>query len=402
MRRSFLTLQGTASPFFRSLEAALEARGHAVQRVNFCGGDHAYGDPRAALDYTGPASELPGWYADVLDRSSISDVVLFGDCREIHRHMHPLAQARGVNVHVFEEGYVRPHYLTLERVGVNGRSLLPRDPSFYLAQRDATPQWRTGEPTGYNLYERAMHDMRYRAANTLYRQRYPHYRSHRPKNGLIEYGGLAARLLKQRHFDREAAHLVRELIESKRRFYLFALQLNADSQIVHHSPFGDIREVLERVMRSFADNAPAGTWLVIKNHPLDTGLVDYRGHVARLAQELGIGARVQFIDGGHLPTLLDHARAVVVVNSTVGISALYHKRPLIALGTAIYALPGLTWQDGLDAFWRGAQAPDYELFLAFLDYIVHHTQLNGDFYTRTGIAMAASAAVARLEGQAHA
>jgi capsular polysaccharide export protein len=155
-------------------------------------------------------------------------------------------------------------------------------------------------------------------------------------------------------------------------------------------------------VRSFAQHAPAGTWLVIKNHPLDTGLVDYRQFVARLADELGVGARVQFIDGGHLPTLLDLARAVVVVNSTVGMSALYHRRPLIALGTAIYALPGLTWQHGIDAFWRGAQAPDHALFLAFLDYVVHNTQINGDFYTRTGMAMATVAAVARLEKHDHA
>ncbi|MGC7532736.1 capsular biosynthesis protein, partial [Pandoraea pneumonica] len=42
MRRSFLALQGTASPFFRQLLSALSERGHRVQRVNFCGGDLAY------------------------------------------------------------------------------------------------------------------------------------------------------------------------------------------------------------------------------------------------------------------------------------------------------------------------------------------------------------------------
>ena len=42
------------------------------------------------------------------------------------------------------------------------------------------------------------------------------------------------------------------------------------------------------------------------------------------------------------------------------------------------------------------------LYKAFLDYVVHHTQINGDFYTRTGIAMATAGAVQRLEAAAYA
>ena len=38
-----------------------------------------------------------------------------------------------------------------------------------------------------------------------------------------------------------------------------------------------------------------------------------------------------------------------------------------------------------------------DLYKAFLDYVIHHTQINGDFYTRTGIEMAVAGAVRRLE-----
>ena len=55
----------------------------------------------------------------------------------------------------------------------------------------------------------------------------------------------------------------------------------------------------------------------------------------------------------------------------------------------------------LDAFWNEAEGPDMALYQAFLDYLVHHTQINGDFYTRTGIAMATAGAVKRLETVAH-
>ncbi|ABC38633.1 capsule biosynthesis protein [Burkholderia thailandensis] len=397
MPRSFLVLQGTASSFFSRLSEALSTRGHAVRRVNFCGGDLLYGGAVAAWDYRDEPDALPEWYLQAVRTEGVTDVVMFGDCREIHRHMHPVAHACGLRTHVFEEGYIRPHWLTLERYGVNGRSRLSRDPAWYLEQRGATPPSQPGRPTGYNLYERAFHDIRYRSANAFYASRFPHYSSHRPRNGFVEYAGLAVRALQQSRHHGEAEKVVRALLESKCAYYFFPLQLGSDAQIVVHSPFDGIRDAIERVMRSFARHARSDAVLVIKNHPLDTGLIDYRRFARKLAAELDIAKRLRFIDAGHLPTLLEHAAGVVVVNSTVGLSALHHCRPLIALGSAVYAMPGLTWQGSLEDFWTQAGPPDMTLYQAFLDYVMHHTQINGDFYTRTGIEMATAGALERLE-----
>ncbi|APA88932.1 capsular biosynthesis protein [Paraburkholderia sprentiae WSM5005] len=402
MHRSFLALQGTASPFFSRLATALRERGHAVRRVNFCGGDLSYACNSDAWNFRGQPGELSDWYSNKVNASSFTDVLMFGDCREIHRPVHPIAKTHGLRVHVFEEGYVRPHWLTLEKHGVNGRSQLSRDPAWYLDQRRFTPLSPVGRPTGYNLYERAFHDIRYRGANTLFALRFPHYRSHRPRNGFFEYSGLAARALRQRKHHHDSDKVTRDLLEAGRAYYIFPLQLNSDAQIVVHSPFDSVRDAIAKVLTSFAHHAPADSWLVIKNHPLDTGLIDYRRHAEQLARELGIAERLRFIDAGHLPTLLDNARGAVVVNSTVGLSALHHRRPLMALGSAIYNMPGLTWQGSLDDFWSEADQPDMNLYQAFLDYVVHHTQINGDFYTKTGIAMAVRGAVQRLEAAAHA
>ncbi|KML11326.1 MULTISPECIES: capsule biosynthesis protein [Burkholderia] len=397
MRRSFLLLQGTASPFFGRLAVALTERGHTVRRVNFCGGDALYGGGGDAWNFTSSSELLPDWYSEVLAGGEFTDVLMFGDCRPIHRPVHAVAKQAGVGVRVFEEGYVRPNWLTLEQHGVNGRSLLPRDPAWYLERRAEIPASAPGQETGYNLRERAFHDIRYRLANALYAFRFPHYRSHRPQNGFVEYAGLASRALKSRWQHRHADEVTRGLLESRLPYYLFPLQLNSDTQIVIHSEFDGVRHAIERVMRSFASHAPIGSCLVIKNHPLDTGLIDYRRYAQSLARELDIEPRLRFIDAGHLPTLLDHALGVVLVNSTVGLSALHHRRPLIALGDAIYDIPGLTWQQGLHSFWSEAEPPDMALYQAFLNYVIHHTQINGDFYTRRGIAMAVSGTVRRLE-----
>ncbi|CAN7479474.1 capsular biosynthesis protein [Caballeronia sp. LjRoot34] len=396
MTRSFLALQGTASPFFNRLTGTLVSRGHSVLRINYCGGDVLYGDRNSGCDYLEHPSRLPLWYDEILKAGKFTDIFLFGDCRSIHRPIHPIAEQYGVNVHVFEEGYVRPHWLTLEKYGVNGRSKLPRDPAWYLDRRSHTPP-PPCHSTGYNLYERAWHDIRYRAANTLYASRFPNYESHRPHNGIKEYLGLARRFSRKKAHERGAAKATAMVLGTKRTYYVFPLQLNSDSQIIEHSPFNSVREAIEKVMRSFAIHAPSDALLVIKNHPLDTGIVDYRRFSHDLARTLGMQDRLMYIEAGHLPTLLDHAKGVVVVNSTVGLSAVHHRRPLIALGTAIYDMAGMAWQGSIDDFWRHAEGPDMALYYAFLDYVIHHTQINGDFYTKTGIAMATAGAVQRLE-----
>lgn len=402
MQRSFLFLQGTASHFFGELAQALKKLGIPVAKVNYCGGDVAYSISGTEYTFDRPIAELRDWYARLLDRTAATDLVMFGDCRPIHVPIHKLAEERRLNVHVFEEGYVRPDWITLEQYGVNGRSRLTRDPSVLLESRDVIPPVPTSRPTGYDLRVRAYHDMRYRLANMVYSWRFPHYISHRPNNGFVEYAGLAAGTVMARARDEHADRLTDQLIKYRRHFYLVPLQLNSDAQVVHHSPFGSVLDFVRSVLQSFARCAPRESFLIVKMHPLDTGLINYRRILFTMAQEFGVQHRVCYIQSGHLPTLLAHAAGVVVVNSTVGLSALHHEKPLIALGSAIYDMQGMTWQGGLDDFWQSARPPDRDLYQVFLNYVIHHTQINGDFYTRTGIEMAVAGAVRRLEPVGHA
>ena len=101
-----------------------------------------------------------------IGKGGFSDVILFGDCREIHRHMHPLCRKHGVTVNVFEEGYVRPHWMTLESHGVNGRSTLPRDPAWYLDRRRITPRVRPPRPPATTSTNGASR-IRYRARTRI-------------------------------------------------------------------------------------------------------------------------------------------------------------------------------------------------------------------------------------------
>jgi capsular polysaccharide export protein len=146
--------------------------------------------------------------------------------------------------------------------------------------------------------------------------------------------------------------------------------------------------VIALVLRSFAGHAPSGTHLVIKNHPLDAGLFAHRRLVERLSTEFDVRSRVHYVETAHLPTLLAHARGTVVVNSTVGMSALSQHCPTKALAQPFYDMPGLTSRAPIDLFWRHPEPPDAALHRALHDTVIHTTQVNGDFVTRRGMALA--------------
>ena len=209
----------------------------------------------------------------------VTDLVVYGDCRPVHRQAIALARARGVRVHVFEEGYIRPDWVTLEEGGVNGYSSLPRHAGFYLeAVRDLT------EPAhveiGPSLRLQVHQCIKYYAASMLLKPVFPAYRTHRPCHPVREAWYWVRRYPRLRLEQKRSRLVEDELLSRRRPYFLVCMQLSDDSQISSHSPFSDMKEFLASVIDSFARQASADTWLVIKNHPLDHGGVDYRGFIA--------------------------------------------------------------------------------------------------------------------------
>ena len=389
-RRTFLFLQGLASPFFTRLADRLRTDGDVVHRINFCAGDAALWGKRPAWSFRHGLGGLGAFLESRFHAHGFSDVILFGDQRPVHRLAMGVARAFGARVHVFDEGYVRPNWITCERNGVNGHSALPRDPRWYLAVNRTLPDYGDGRPVRVPMAVRAAQDIAYRLANAVNPLSYPNYRTHRPTPAVVEYAGWTRRFAQLSVRERAERRLIRRLLARRRPLFILPLQLNSDSQIVHHSPFRHMGDVLDLVLKSFAWHAPGEAEILIKNHPLDTGLVPYRRDIARLATELGVGARVHYVESGHLPTLFRHAAGVVVVNSTVGLSALHQGCPTKALATPIYDLPGLTSGAELDRFWCHPEPPDAVLLRAFRNTVIHATQANGDLFTRDGIALAVS------------
>lgn len=391
--RSFLFLQGPHGVLFARLAQALAECGHAVYRINLNGGDRIDW-PGRATNYCGGLRSWPLFFDDFVVDHGVTDVILFGDCRPHHGRAHAMAKLRGIRVHVLEEGYLRPDFMTLQEDGVNGHSTLPQDPAWYREEAKRLPPVTMPDAVPSSFGRRMRETSRYTLGSISYVLMFPLYRSHRTANALVEALGWALRFaLKRRQRVRAA-----RTWETVRHLHYFALplQLNSDYQMRVHSPFGDMRAALRFVIKSFARFAPDDCHLVIKRHPLDSGITGWGSHVRALARQYEVTGRVHYLGEGDIADLVTNARGVVTVNSTVGTLALNSGVPVAVLGEAVYNVKGVVHGGSLDTFWTAPTAPDPELYDAFRRVLVERCLIPGGYLSEEGIAMLVEGARARL------
>lgn len=395
-RRCFLFLQGPPGPFFRLLGSALHERGAEVMRINLSGGDKRDW-PEASHDYRGRMANWPLFFDRFVTTHAVTDLVLFGDCRPVHTRALRLARLRGVRVHVFEEGYIRPDWMTLEREGVNGFSRFERDADKLLELARALPPLPDLPPVTAAFARRA-HDSywHYHAVVTgRLSLRFPFYSSHRQGSILLEGLGWAWRLARERVRLRPKAG-DRPDLTGGRPYFLFPLQLSGDYQIRAHSPFSTMVMALEYVLASFARHAPPDAMLMVKEHPLEAGWRDWRRTLARRAARHGLTGRVIHVAQAQIDTLCGNSRGVVCVNSTCGTLALAAGVPVIVLGEAVYDVPGITHQGPLDGFWTDPARPDMVLWHAFRRVLVERCLVRGGIGSESATRELVASSLARL------
>lgn len=138
-----LLLQGPIGPFFAKLRNNLVNDNKIVYKINFNGGDHYYypADERTYA-YNQPIDDFYDYLLEFVRKHNIDSIVCFGHKREYHSIAKQLCLDLNKKVvfWVFEEGYLRPYYITFEKWGVNNSSLLQRDADFYLSQKDHIPE----------------------------------------------------------------------------------------------------------------------------------------------------------------------------------------------------------------------------------------------------------------------
>ncbi len=398
--RKVLFLQGMPGPFFRDLARAIVPQGGEIRRIHFYAGDWSDWHLPGACAFRGRGEDWPAFLERFLDREAlqtpVTDIILFGDQRPLHRVAIGIGAARDISVFVVEEGYLRPDFAAFSRGGIHAEGAVPANLAELRiagAELDGVPL-PLAVPIENHFHRRGWETFFYYAATYFGAWLFPRYQTHRNASPVHE-GLLWLRRFARSRVRRAEAVRVLEGLEN-RPFFLFPLQLDNDFQIRIHSDFGDMANAIRKVLTRFAASAPEDVQLVVKLHPLDPGLRDWARFVRQQAEHLGIGARCVFLDGGDIGDLVHRARGVVTVNSTVGALALAAGTPLLALGRAYYRIPGIVSAQTPDEFLRAPQNGDPGNFALLRRVLIERHLVNGGFHSARGLRMLVKGALRRL------
>jgi len=339
-----------------------------------------------AMDYSGNLREWESYLDRLIVNKEIGRVYLFGDCRSYHRVAKRVAKRRGIRLFVFEEGYIRPNYITLEENGVNGHSPL-MGKSVDLgdttdAEEDITASFEKDLPKK-TFFRSAICSILYYWACRLQHRRFPKYQHHRSLKVVAEGARWIRSGFRKLRYQRAERDVLEQIVtEFSDNYFVVPLQVHCDMQVVVHSKYNSIEHFIGDVLTSFSRHAAPNKAIVFKHHPMDRAYTNYSLLFENLVGELGLQGRVFYVHDVCLPSLLKSAEGTVLINSTVGMSSLFHGTPVKTLGKAIYDIPGLTTQRSLESFWRRPGSVDRGLFVAFRQYLINRNQINGSFIVR--------------------
>jgi capsular polysaccharide export protein len=394
--RVFLFLQGPSSPLFVEIARGLEAAGCRCIRINLNPGDWMFWHRRGTFNYRGGFTSWRDYVRHRIEKDKITDVILLGEERPYHQVAIEEARRQGCEINIVEMGYLRPDWLTLERDGMSSNSRFPVDPQHILQAAVGLPEPDWTRQFSHSFLAEAAYDLLYNLPNAFLWFLYPGYQRHALYHPLVEYAGWLRRLPSGGRRAREADVTIEGLVADGTRFFVYPLQLQTDYQLRSHSPFHQQQDAIRQIIRSFATHAALDTHLVVKLHPLDNGLVDWKHYIVGVCAAHGVSSRVHFIDGGNLEKLIAASRGMVTVNSTAALSALQADRPVKTLGAAICDIEGLIDQKPLDLFWENPAAPSSDIRGAFLKLLAAAIQVRGNFYSRAGARAGAAGITDRL------
>jgi len=370
-----LLLQGPLGPFFKRVSQRLEERGETVYKINFNGGDDLFASSSNSFDFSQSLEDWPCYLDSFVKLHRIKHLFVYGDCRGYHLRAKAVCLKLGVRYHAFEEGYLRPNYITLEEGGVNGHSPIQHgDVDLYKPSHNPKNEIKISR----NFYRRAAFSILYYVKSSLTGSKYRFYRHHRSFSPYYElYCWLKAGCRKILYRMTEFSSL--EEIK-KTPFFLVPLQVHNDAQLEHHSRFDSIEQFITEVLTSYRQ-ANIAARLVIKHHPMDRGHCDYRRYIRDEVARLKLFGKVDYVHDLHLPTLLKKCEGVVTINSTTALQAFYHGASVKVLGNAFFDMKGLTDGKELQEFWHSPEPLDQEFSDRFKAYLLDHGQINGSYYS---------------------
>ena len=377
-QRHFLLLQLPCGRFGRDIQKALKQGGHLSTRVAINGGDLVSSLRRRVIAYSRSMADWPSWITAFAQAQKVTDLICYGDCRPYHRAAIQALKPLGIRIHVLEEGYLRPNWVTCEPEGVNGYSPLAE------LDLDSIPP-QPVFPAETNL---KTSNLRYCAAGFGYyfwtfmlTPMFPRYETHRDLDIVGEATLWLQRIVTWPFRRSRTERALKDIERLGKPVHLVLLQLNGDSQLKVHSSFRSTRHFVEYCISEFAASAASESVLVFKNHPLDSGVIDLNRVIQEETGRHGLEGRVFFVETGKLVPLLEKSISAISINSTACHQALLRGIPTLVLGRAVFNHPQIASSMRLSDFFRARPCKSISEYDKLVSLMRQTCQFNGGFYT---------------------
>ena len=375
-----LFLVGPIGTFFARLSKYLKKNNVKTFKISFP--LHEYGfDKLSLIKYSEDINLFKNFLNKFIKKYDIKHIFMYGNVLIPHRQALDLIeelrkQGKNINSHIFELGYLRPNFVTLENKGINYTSEFINNSEFYLMQ------------DSYQFFPipKKYSHLRIRKiwkAITFLNHSFKNYKivefEHKLQPKPIYIWFQIKGFFLKFYFSLTEYKLKKICL--KKSFYLVILQVATDSQLKNGSNFNDNEEFIHKVIKDFARAKPNNINLVFKHHPRDRGYINYRQQIEKISKEFGVNSNVFYIHDYFLSKLFQssNCKGTVLINSTVGYQSLYHSIPTKSLGITPYNLEGLSDQKDLVSFFKNPSSVDKSLFNKFYKYILENSQINGNF-----------------------
>ena len=375
-----LFLVGPIGTFFARLSRYLEDNNVRTFKILFP--LHEYGFPQSrVIKYSKDINFLKKFLRRILIKHEIKHIFMYGNVLIPHKQALDLVkelniEGKYIKTHIFELGYLRPNFVTLENKGINYNSSLIKSREFYLKQ-DAYSDlplpskharfrirkiWKTISFIHHSFKNYKIVEKEHKL------QPKPIYIWYQIKGFFLKYFFFFTEYKLKNYFLRK-------------KYFLVILQVSTDSQLTEGSDFKDNKKFIYKVIKDFAESKRNDINLVFKHHPRDRGYNNYLDHIEKISKEFGVYKNVFYIHDYYLSKLFQNSNCTgtVLINSTVGYQSLYHSIPVKSLGITPYNIKGLSHQEDLTSFFKNPSPVDKLLFTKFYKYILENSQINGNF-----------------------
>ena len=270
--RVFLFLQSHPSFIGRSLINQMRSQGVECHIVNLSLSDWLSRLGLGAKNYMGKLENWRDYLRNFIECNAITDIVYYQDQRPYHRIARSLAHEMKLNTYVYEFGYFRPDWVTLEKGGMGPFSHFPNNPEqiMRLASKLDERVYSTHYP--YPFFAEAFFEVVYHMMPRGFPFVFRHYKNDRYYHPWFDFPSYIPRLLRSKSLEISAQQTIDSLVADETEFFVIPMQLQSDYQIRRASHYGHMSEMVEEVISSFKKNANKDAALVFKVHPLDNNI----------------------------------------------------------------------------------------------------------------------------------